>query len=312
MPRVARRRDSKSTHHIICKSISEFTLFHNDTDKVKYIHLMGIYCNKFKCSVLSYCLMDTHVHIQFDPQGCDISKFMHGLNLCYAMYYNKKYHRSGPVFGGRFKNIVIEDDVYNLAVSAYIHNNPKDLPDFRDCIHTYVFSSFGMYLGHNSNHPDMLNTDFILSQFANDPVEARKLYAEFVSSCNKTAKKEKIYELIDDFTCNESFEYKSERCIYPREFKPVEVIDTIAKTLNITNPNMIHVKYNHKNTEYRSLCVFFMRCLCDYSYKDICKVIGNISLSQVSKLCSKGYVLIISKTKYSVLLTSFFESPKVL
>ena len=35
------------------------------------------------------------------------------------------------------KNMVIEDEVYNLAESAYIHNNPKDLPDFRDCIYTY-------------------------------------------------------------------------------------------------------------------------------------------------------------------------------
>ncbi|MFZ7119332.1 MAG: transposase, partial [Eubacteriaceae bacterium] len=112
MPRVARRRDPERTHHIICRSISEISLFRSETDKIKYLNLMGLYCKKLQCSIISYCLMDTHVHIQFDPQGCDISKFMHGLNLCYAMYYNKKYQRHGPVFQGRFKNMVIEDDVY--------------------------------------------------------------------------------------------------------------------------------------------------------------------------------------------------------
>lgn len=88
MPRVPRRRDPETTHHIICQSISEFKLFRGDCDKIKYLQLMALYCKKFQCSVLSYCLMATHVHIQFNPQGCDLSKFMHGLNLCYAQYYN--------------------------------------------------------------------------------------------------------------------------------------------------------------------------------------------------------------------------------
>ncbi|WP_073269855.1 transposase [Alkalibacter saccharofermentans] len=51
--------------------------------------LLALYCEKFQCSILSYCLMDTHVHIQLDPRRSDMSKFMHGINLCYAQYYNK-------------------------------------------------------------------------------------------------------------------------------------------------------------------------------------------------------------------------------
>lgn len=82
---------------------------------------------------------------------------------------------------------------------------------------------------------------------------------------NKTTQKEKVYELIDDFFCNESYEYRSKRSIYPREFKPLKVIDTIAKTLNIYDPNIIYINYIHKNTEYRALSVFFMRYLCDCS-----------------------------------------------
>lgn len=31
--------------------------------------LMRLYCKKFECKVLAYCLMDTHVHIQLDPKG---------------------------------------------------------------------------------------------------------------------------------------------------------------------------------------------------------------------------------------------------
>ncbi len=126
MPRAARKRNSETMHHIMCRSISEIYLFRNDDDKRKYLKLMARYSQKLQCRIFAYCLMHTHVHIQLDPQGCDISKFMHGLNLSYAIYYNIKYKRHGHVFQNWFINNVIETDAYNLAVSSYIHNNPKD------------------------------------------------------------------------------------------------------------------------------------------------------------------------------------------
>ena len=102
MPRIARIKAPDTIHHVMCRSISELTLFKNYKDKVKYLELLALYCEKFQCSILSYCLMDTHVHIQLDPRGSDMSKFMHGVNLCYAQYYNQKYRRHGHVFQGRF------------------------------------------------------------------------------------------------------------------------------------------------------------------------------------------------------------------
>ncbi|MFZ7121940.1 MAG: hypothetical protein ACOWWH_13455 [Eubacteriaceae bacterium] len=62
-------------------------------------------------------------------------------------------------FKGGFLSKVIEDDTYNLVVSAYIHANPKDLPDYRDAIHTYIFSSYGMYVGTAHDHYDLIDTD---------------------------------------------------------------------------------------------------------------------------------------------------------
>ena len=110
--------------------------------------LMRLYCKKFECKVLAYCLMDTHVHIQLDPKGWDISKFMHGINLCYAQYYNRKYQCHGHVFQNRFQSKVLDVDEYNFIVSAYIHNNPKCLPDYHDCVHTYYFPPlFYMVMG---------------------------------------------------------------------------------------------------------------------------------------------------------------------
>jgi putative transposase len=126
MPRIARAKSHESIYHIMCRSISEFNLFRDDDDKNHYLDLLKRYCSRFHCSVFAYCLMDTHLHLHLDPQGFDVSRFMHGVNLSYAVYYNLKHKRHGHVFQGRFESKVTASDKYNLAVSAYIHNNAKD------------------------------------------------------------------------------------------------------------------------------------------------------------------------------------------
>ncbi|WP_193708293.1 transposase [Alkalibaculum sporogenes] len=278
MPRVARRRNPENPHHVMCRSISEVTLFRNDSDKIKYLQLMALYCKKFKCSILAYCLMDTHVHIQLDPQGCDISKYMHGLNLCYAQYYNRKYKRRGPVFQGRFLSKVIDVDEHNLIVSAYIHNNPKNLPSYSDCVDTYCFSSYGIYLGKYHVDYGILNTNFILSQFSNNPDVTKTVYSDFVTSCNNVTQKQKQFEIIDSYTSKEHYEYRSERYIYYRDLTPRKVIETVAEVFNISTPDFIQIKYNHSVTSFKAISIFLMRCLRDYSYKDICKEVGNLTL----------------------------------
>jgi hypothetical protein len=48
----------------------------------------------------------------------------------------------------------------------------------------------------------------------------------------------------------------------------------------------------------RAVSAFLMRCLCDFTYKDICKTLGNITASQAANLRNKGYELIKSIPKY--------------
>ena len=311
MPRTARRKDPERPHHVMCRSISEIRLFKNDNDKIKYLQLMALYCKKFECKILAYCLMDTHVHIQLDPKGCDISKFMHGVNLCYAQYYNRKYRRHGHVFQNRFHSKIIDVDEYNLAVSAYIHNNPKSLPDYYDCVHTYYFCSYGVYLNHRPDDFGLLDTDFILSQFDKNPKVAQKIYAEFVTSCNNVIQKQKLFEIIDHFITTESYEYRSERYIYYRELKPQQIIETVAKTCNITNPEFIKIKYCHSITEFKAISVFLMRDLCDYSNKEICKEIGNLTLSRVANLCNQGFKLLSEDPRYKDLLPKLLNTIRV-
>lgn len=49
---------------------------------------------------------------------------MNSLLTSYAMYFNKKYNRVGPLFQGRFKSKLCDRNSYSLGASRYIHLNP--------------------------------------------------------------------------------------------------------------------------------------------------------------------------------------------
>jgi putative transposase len=75
-----------------------------------------------------YCLMPNHFHILLTPlQENGVSIFMNKVCTSYAMYFNKKYQRSGTLFEGKFKAKHVGTDEYLKYLFSYIHLNPVKL-----------------------------------------------------------------------------------------------------------------------------------------------------------------------------------------
>ena len=76
-------------------------------------------------SIGAYCLMSNHFHILLTPKVENgVSDFMRKVSTGYAMYYNKKYDRSGTLFEGDFKAKHVASDEYLKYLFSYIHLNP--------------------------------------------------------------------------------------------------------------------------------------------------------------------------------------------
>jgi len=147
MPRMARVKTYDAIFHVMARSISEVDLFKDEEDKKTYLLFVRKYQKLYKFRVYGYCLMDNHVHLMIDVNGSDISKVMHGINFSYAQYYNRRHKRHGHLFQDRFKSKIVKDDRYLISLSAYIHNNPMDIPKYNTCPEKYCFSSLAVYLG---------------------------------------------------------------------------------------------------------------------------------------------------------------------
>ncbi len=78
--------------------------------------------------IICYCLMPNHFHFilkQLKDGG--IPSFMRKLGTGYTNYFNQKYKRSGSLFQGRYKAVLIDKDNYLNYLVQYIHLNPADL-----------------------------------------------------------------------------------------------------------------------------------------------------------------------------------------
>jgi len=298
MARKARLKSSDAIYHIICKSISEVTLFRNSEDKEKYLSLIKKYKKIYNVKIYGYCLMDNHAHLLVDSNGSDISRVMHGVNFSYARYFNKKYKRDSHLFKDRFKSKIIDNDRYMRTVSLYVHNNPKDICEFKNCPEKYAFSSLAIYLGKKRDPSNLVDYGFVMSLFGNTMNTARKNYYNLIFSCND----EKLKEVIE--FKDEKAEYKSGRKILLRNFKSENVIDFIAASLNISKFHL-NTKYSRKFVGARALAVVLMRGLCNFKLIDISRMLGNITHSRISKLCSIGIELIETDENFQNIMLEF-------
>ena len=65
---------------------------------------------------IAYVLMDNHYHLILETPRGNLLKVMHGLNGGYTGYFNRKYGRSGHLFQGRYKGIMIDKDSYLIRI----------------------------------------------------------------------------------------------------------------------------------------------------------------------------------------------------
>lgn len=294
MPRRAREKHSEAIYHIICRSVSEVMLFRDDADKEFYLRRLKRAADKYKCSIYSYCLLDSHLHIQLDPKGYDVSKFMHSVNTSYVIYYNRRYKRHGHVFQGRFQSKILNSDRYNLVVSAYIHMNPKDIKGMAGREEQYQYSSYGIYLGLRKDELGILDTSFITGLVCTDPGLQRT--QRFADRYQEFVRKEMSYGTLSELKDKEEREEKEEckttkRKTINREISPSRVMFYISSRLKMPEKDVLSVGRDKKGKEVRAFVAYVLRSLCGLGYRQICEILFDISESACSMICEKGYEL---------------------
>jgi putative transposase len=292
MPRAARKKAPIAIYHIMSHSIPEFDLFPNNSDKDKFLDILMECLLKYHCKVYGYCLMTNHYHLILDTCGYDISKFMKVLNQRHVNHIKRTYKRKGHLLAERFTSKIIDNDQYLMTVSAYVHNNPKDINNYNGRELEYPYSSMGIYLGTRKDKRNLVDTEFILGSISEaNKSKAIKAYTEMVIEKRDMGINKKLKQYLEEFK-KEQYEYKSHRQVLLRDKKPYEVIKIIAEKFGVKDTSQIMHKWKRKTIDFRAVIAYTLNVFCGIDITKICRYMNNITSSCCSKLRDKGFEVI--------------------
>ncbi len=138
--------------------------FENATTRSKIVDIHG------------WVLMRNHYHLLLSERvEGGLTQFLRKLNIGYAKYFNERYERSGTLFQGRTKKVLIGRQAQFLYILHYLHLNPLDYLEGHEAwrirskgtirarktaleyLESYRWSSYLDYCG-TKNFPSLLTT----------------------------------------------------------------------------------------------------------------------------------------------------------
>ena len=124
MPRTARLDAPGVLHHVMIRGIERRKIFRNDKDREDFIERLEVLCPETQTNCYAWAFMSNHAHFLFRTGMSPLSRFMRRLLTGYAIGFNLRHSRRGPLFQNRYKSIVCQEDAYLQELVRYIHLNP--------------------------------------------------------------------------------------------------------------------------------------------------------------------------------------------
>src|SRR4051795_10188991 len=125
VPRINRSSLPDGAFHVIAHAVANEPLFCNDADRKIYLGLLQLVTERYRWRVVSFVLLDTHVHLLVMAATRDLSAGLWWLHWQYVAHFHARYPpRRGHVFESRPKTKPILDEAYFGTVLRYIALNP--------------------------------------------------------------------------------------------------------------------------------------------------------------------------------------------
>ncbi len=111
--------------HVMHRGHNKMTIFPEATDCEHFLALLEAAAGCHRVRIHCYSLMTNHYHFIATPTAADaMPRAMQQLGQRYVKYFNRKYQRTGTLWGGRYRAILIRDERYWLTCLRYVELNP--------------------------------------------------------------------------------------------------------------------------------------------------------------------------------------------
>jgi REP element-mobilizing transposase RayT len=111
-------------YHVTARGNERRAIFREERDFARLVEILEEMVARFGVRLHGYVLMANHYHLIAETPRGNLSRAMQWLNLSYSSWFNRQHRRSGHLFQGRFKSIIVDPQEWGLEVSRYVHLNP--------------------------------------------------------------------------------------------------------------------------------------------------------------------------------------------
>jgi putative transposase len=153
-------------------------IFEDDHDRTAFLKILGDVVSRFQWRCHAYCLMGNHYHLMIETPQANLTKGMRQLNGGFTQWSNRRHKRSGHLFQGRYKAILVDRDAYFLELARYIVLNPVRAAIVKHP-RLWAWSSYRAMI-RTLPTPVWLTTGDLLASFSKRRAAASESYQQFI------------------------------------------------------------------------------------------------------------------------------------
>jgi REP element-mobilizing transposase RayT len=160
-------------YHIYNRGAGRQAIIREERNYQYLVHLLSHTAKECQVAVIAYCLLPNHYHWLLRQDGdMAAGNVPRRVFMSYSQALNKAYDRTGTLFEGSYKAILVDNDAYLCTLCRYIHLNPVkhglvSLPE------DWPYSNYLEWVEQRSG--TLVDRQFIGSYFS-----SAMAYAEFV------------------------------------------------------------------------------------------------------------------------------------
>lgn len=194
-------------YQVTMRGTERRAIFSDERGYRHFLELLEEMAERFRVRIHAYVLMVNHAHLVLETGEANLSAAMQWLKTSYAMWFNRREGRVGPLFAGRYKAVLFEGRAEAWPITRYVHLNPvrvkglesgkrerkaegvglrapcpEVLKQRREVLKDFPWSSYPCYAGWRSA-PAWLQVERVLAGERPQRLkEQRQAYREYVES----------------------------------------------------------------------------------------------------------------------------------
>ena len=273
MTRPLRLEFAGALYHLTSRGDRQEPIFLDDGDRRRFLDLLGKEIQQQGWLCYAYCLMDNHYHLLIETPQPNLVRGMRRLNGVYTQGFNRRRKKSGHVFQGRYKSILVDKDNYLLELCRYIVLNPVRAKMVK-APGDWGWSSYRATVGELAT-PKWLGVGEVLSWFSGRRSNYRKFVMVGIGEDTVweglTGKiylgEESFLEWMQEMADGKTLREVAKAQRQPRRPKAAEILGSVAREYAISVGQVL----DRRHPEAYWLGVYLLRR------------VGNLSLAQVAQ-----------------------------